>query len=97
MRRVPKSPLPIPGPKGQSPEDVKLLLMRVINEEVTRRFRSLKEAAQVTGVGYEVLSRIRGGDRSRCSIERLIDISIRLNITITVDVRIIKVRQNGGD
>ena len=96
MRRLPKPPLPVPESNGRQLEEFKLSLMRLIDEDLARRFSSLKEAAPVVGVSYDTLCRIRSRDQSRFSVVRLIRMAARFNIRITVDAQVTVVRRIGG-
>lgn len=75
--------------KPDPPEvQLKLLLMRVIDQEIRRRYRTLNEAAHVSTISRELLSRVRHGDHRRCSIAAVLRIAVQLNITIKISVEV---------
>jgi len=72
---------------------LKLALMAAIDEGIRERYRTLQEAARVTKINRELLSRVRHGEHRRCSIASMLSIADRLQIHITIDVQLVKRRK----
>jgi hypothetical protein len=69
---------------------LKLALMACIHEGIRERYRTLQEAARVSKINRELLSRVRHGEHRRCSIASLLGIAERLQIHIKINVRLVK-------
>jgi hypothetical protein len=72
---------------------LKLALMACIDEGIRERYRTLQEAARVSKINRELLSRVRHGEHRRCSIASLLSISERLQIHIKINVRLVAHRK----
>ncbi len=72
---------------------LKLALMACIDEGIRQRYRTLQEAAHVSKINRELLSRVRHGEYHRCSIASLLSIAERLHIHIIINVRLVKHRK----
>jgi predicted XRE-type DNA-binding protein len=75
----------------QEPPEVKLkrALMACIDEGIRKRYRTLQEAAHVSKINRELLSRVRHGEHRRCSIASLLSIAERLRIHIKIEVQLV--------
>lgn len=69
---------------------LKLALMACIDEGIRERHRTLQQAAHVSKINRELLSRVRHGKHRRCSIASLMSIAERLQIHIRIDIRLVK-------
>lgn len=69
---------------------LKLALMACVDEGIRERYRTLQEAARVSKINRELLSRVRHGEHRRCSIASLLSIAERLQIHIKIDVQRVK-------
>jgi hypothetical protein len=72
---------------------LKLALMACIDEGIRERYRTLQEAAHISKINRELLSRVRHGEHRRCSIASLLSIAERLQIHIKINVRLVKHRK----
>lgn len=72
---------------------LKLALMAYLDEGIRERYRTLQEAARVSKINRELLSRVRRGEHRRCSIASLLRMADRLKVHITVDVQLVKRRK----
>ena len=85
------------GPVSGQPEPpevrLKLALMASIDEGIRKRYRTLEEAARVSKISRELLSRVRRGEHRRCSIASLMSIAERLQIHIKINVRLVRLRK----
>ena len=72
---------------------IKLALMACIDEGIRERYRTLKEAARVSKINREILSRVRHGEHRRCSIAFLLGVAERLQIHIRINVQLVKRRK----
>jgi Helix-turn-helix domain len=80
---------------GREPPEarIKLALMACIDEGIRERYRTLQEAARVSMINRELLSRVRHGEHRRCSIASLLSIAERLQIPIKIDIQLVKYRK----
>jgi hypothetical protein len=69
---------------------LKLALMACIDEGIRERYRTLQEAARVSKINRELLSRVRHGEHRRCSIASLLSIAERLQIHIKIDIQLVR-------
>ncbi len=84
--------------RQEAPETrLKLALMASIDEGIGRRYRTLKEAADVSKISRELLSRVRHGDHRRCSIASLLSIADRLRIHIKINVQLVPTPGRDGN
>jgi predicted XRE-type DNA-binding protein len=78
------------GPPEPPEARLKLLLMDCIDEGIRQRYRTLQEAAHVSNINRELLSRVRRGEHRRCSIAALLSIAEQLQIHIRINVRLVR-------
>jgi hypothetical protein len=67
--------------------------MACIDEGIRQRYRTLQEAAHVSKINREILSRVRNDQHRRCSIASLLSIAERLKIHIKINIRLVKLRE----
>ena len=75
----------MPAPLGAEAQ-FKLALMRVIDDDLRRRFRTVTEAAEFANVPWFRLSRIRSGRHELFSVNWLFTLATKAKIPIRINV-----------
>lgn len=80
-------PLEVPGAPPSAEAQLKIALMRAIDTDLRRRFRTLADAAEFTDVTWQRLSHVRCGRHELFSVAWLFDLAdaAQVHIRISVD------------